>query len=312
MTAVPKHMSGKISPAQVDLARPDESPHRAHEGQPGRVQPYRVEAKTELRGVLEDEGRSAFDKYSRLAVGKPGVWALLKYELITGLLGAMPGALGFFLRQKAYSLLFQQCGRGVVIGRNVSIRHPHRIVLGHNVVVDDNVVLDAKGAAETTIRIGNGSIIGRGSILSCKGGAIVLGERTNISVNCTLISESHLRVGARVLIAGHCYIIAGGNHGLDRLDVAPVDQPRIERGGVDIADNCWLGASVTVLDGVSMGRDSVAAAGAVLTKVAPAFAVVGGVPAKMLYDRRERQGAQERQDQDEGHDLPRAGEAEGR
>jgi acetyltransferase-like isoleucine patch superfamily enzyme len=255
---------------------------------PQRDGAYTVQAQTELRGVLEDSQRSAFDKYSRLAVGRPGLWPLIRYELLTCLLGPMPGAIGLFLRQKFYPLLLGRCGRGVAIGRNVTLRHPHRIQIGDRVIIDDNAVLDAKGESEVTIRIADDVIIGRGSILSCKSGAISLGHRANISVNCTLISESHLTVGDRVLIAGHCYIIAGGNHGLSRTDIAPLDQPRLERGGVTIADNCWLGANVTVLDGVVLGRDAVIAAGAVVNRPIPEFCIAAGVPAKVLYDRRTR------------------------
>jgi len=247
-----------------------------------------VEARTHLRGVLEEPKQSAFAKYTQLAVGRPGAWQLIKYELLTMLLAPLPGALGLFLRQKLYRNLLGACGRGVVIGRNVTLRHPHQIRLGDRVIVDDNVVLDAKGEEDTTIEIADDAIIGRNSILSCKGGTIRLGKRCNISVNCTLISESRLVVGERVLIAGHCYVIAGGNHGLARIDVAPIDQPRVEKGGVEIAENCWLGAQVTVLDGVTMGRDAVAAAGAVVTKPVEAFTIVGGVPAKVLADRRKQ------------------------
>lgn len=256
----------------------------------------RVEARTALRGVLEDPRRSALTKYIDLAVGRPGLGAFLKYELITSLLGPLPGALGLFLRRRIYRLLLGRCGRGVVIGRNVTLRHPHRISLGDRVIIDDNAVLDAKGDRPLTIELAEDAIVGRNTVLSCKGGTIHLGARSNISVNCTLISESTLSIGDRVLVAGHCYIIAGGNHGLERLDVAPIDQPRVERGGVDIAENCWLGASVTVLDGVRMGRDSVAAAGAVVTRDVPEFCIVGGVPAHVLVNRRERGASAEARD----------------
>lgn len=250
--------------------------------------PATVEARTGLRRVLEDPGGSAAAKYRALAVGRPGVWALLKYELLTCLLGPLPGALGLALRRKCYRWLLGRCGRGVVIGRNVTLRHPHRIALGDRAVIDDNAVLDAKGEEGVTIEVGPDAIVGRNTVLSCKGGTIRLGARANISVNCTLISETTLEVGDRVLIAGHCYAIAGGNHGIDRLDAAPIDQPRIHKGGVRIADNCWLGAAVTVLDGVEIGPDAVIAAGAVVHRSVPGFMVAGGVPARVLYDRRVR------------------------
>lgn len=244
-----------------------------------------VGADSEVRRMMKDTEGSALKKYMALTVGKPSLFALLKYELLTGLLGSIPGALGFVLRQKLYRHMFAGCGRKVVFGRNVTIRHPHRIRFGGNVIIDDNAVLDAKGDSDITIEIGSGSIIGRNSILSCKGGAIRLADKVNISVNCTLISETLLSIGENVLIAGHCYLIAGGNHGLERTDIPILEQPLIEKGGIDIKEHCWLGAHVTVLDGVTIGRDSVAAAGAVVTRPVPAYHIVGGVPAKVLRDR---------------------------
>jgi len=249
-----------------------------------------VDADSEIRRMMKDEQGSAIKKYMWLTIGRSSWLGLLKYELLTGLLGALPGALGLLLRQKLYRHLFAECGRKVVFGRNVTIRHPHRIKFGDNVIIDDNAVLDGKGESDVTIEIGSGTIIGRNSILSCKGGSIRLADRVNISVNCTLISETLVSIGESVLIAGHCYLIAGGNHGLERTDIPILEQPLIEKGGIDIKAYCWLGAHVTVLDGVTVGRDSAVAAGAVVTKPVPEYSIVGGVPAKLLRDRRAGRG----------------------
>jgi len=245
------------------------------------------EAVTDLRKVL-GEG-SAFAKYRVITVGRPSLFAWLKYELLTMLLGPLPGAIGYLLRKMFYKHLLGGMGRGVVIGRGVTLRHPHRIFLGNRVVIDDFAVLDAKGEHTRAIVIGDDAILGRNSALTCKDGTIRLGNRVNISVNCTLISETQLDIGDRVLIAGHAYLIAGGNHGIDRLDVAPIDQPRVEKGGIHIESNVWLGAGVTVLDGVRIGRDTIVAAGAVVNRSLAAFMIAGGVPARVLRDRREAQ-----------------------
>lgn len=253
--------------------------------------PRTVEADSELRQLLKDPDVSPLRRYMALVLGRDSLWSLLWYELRLLLLSGIPGALGIVLRRKLYSGMFAVCGRGVVIGRNVVIRHPHRIVLGDHVIIDDNVVLDGKGNQSVSIRIGANSIIGRNTILSCKqmadqSGTIELADRVNISVNCTLISESRLTIGARALIAGHVYIVAGGNHGIERTDVPILEQPMVHKGGVAIEDDCWIGAHVTMLDGVVIGRDSVVAAGAVVTSVFEPFSIVGGVPAKRLRDRR--------------------------
>ncbi len=70
--------------------------------------------------------------------------------------------------------LLGSCGRNVVFGQNVVLRHPHKIHIGDNVVIDDNCLLDAKGEGNDGIRIGSGVFIGRNTILSCKDGDIDL------------------------------------------------------------------------------------------------------------------------------------------
>ena len=51
---------------------------------------------------------------------------------------------------------------------------------------------------------------------------------------------------------------------------------------VTIEDDCWIGANVTILKGVTIGRGCVIAAGAVVTKSFPPYSIIGGVPAKLL------------------------------
>ena len=238
--------------------------------------------KTEFQARLASSGESAVDKYRSVAVGQRGLGPLLRYELGCWLLAPMPGALGYLLRSKFYRRLLGSSGGGLVVGRNICLRHPGRIRLGSGVIVDDNCVLDAKGDSDEGIAIGDGVILGRNTILSCKGGSIEIGDNSNISSNCMLVSESRLSVGKNVLIAGMTYIVAGGNHGIERTDIPIIRQPCTSKGGVRIEDNCWLGASVAVLDGVTIGRDSVIGAGAVVTENVPEFAIAVGVPARVV------------------------------
>jgi acetyltransferase-like isoleucine patch superfamily enzyme len=63
-------------------------------------------------------------------------------------------------------------------------------------------------------------------------------------------------------------------------------QPSLKKGGIVIQDDCWLGASVIVLDGISLEKGCVIGAGAVITKSIPAYSVVAGVPARKLRSRR--------------------------
>jgi acetyltransferase-like isoleucine patch superfamily enzyme len=152
-------------------------------------------------------------------------------------------------------------------------------------MIDDGCVLDAKGQQNAGIEIGDNVVLSRNTILSCKGGSIVIGDNTNFSVNCTFISESSMRIGANVLFAAYCYVIAGGNHGTDRTDVAVIQQDSLSKGGVVIEDNVWLGAGVNVLDGVRIEHDAIAGAGSVVMRDVPAFTVVAGIPAKIIKSR---------------------------
>src|SRR5512136_1578441 len=95
---------------------------------------------------LFDHRRSARAKYADLVIGRPGWGALVGYELVMLLSQWVPGALGLVLRKALYPRLLGACGRNVVFGQNVVLRHPHKIRIGRDVVIDDQCLLDAKGA----------------------------------------------------------------------------------------------------------------------------------------------------------------------
>ena len=239
---------------------------------------------TVIQEELFDPGRSKAARYAQLVVGRPGLWALIKYELIMTLASALPGALGLLLRSKLYPQLLGRTGRNVTFGANVVLRHPHKIRIGDNVVIDDACCLDAKGADNRGIDIGNGVFIGRGTILSCKNGDIVVEDHANIGFNCEIFSGSRVRLGKHALVAAYTYLV-GGDHTYRRTDAPVLYQDRIAR-GIEVDDNVWLGAHVVVADGVTIGRDAIVGAGAVVRDEIPPFAIAAGVPARVVRDRR--------------------------
>ncbi|MFC1671736.1 acyltransferase [Planctomycetota bacterium] len=243
-------------------------------------------ARTEFQESITSGRQSALQKYKTIVTGEGGLLSLVKYELITGLFGSCPGAVGYVLRKIFYKRLLGTCGSGVVFGRNVTLRHPANIRIGSNVIIDDNVVLDAKGGGDG-ITLGDNVLIARNTILSCKGGSISLGENTNIGMNCLFQAESMIALASNIVVASYCYLVAGGNHGIDRIDIPIIQQPPVSRGGIVVQDNCWLGARSTVIDGVTVRRDSVLGAGAVAIRDVPEFCVVAGVPAKIVKRRKE-------------------------
>ena len=96
-----------------------------------------------VQDELSRPGVSAREKYAALIVGRPGWGALVKYEAVVMLSQSVPGALGLALRKTLYPLLLGSCGKNVVFGQNVVLRHPHKVHIGDNVLIDDNCLIDA-------------------------------------------------------------------------------------------------------------------------------------------------------------------------
>lgn len=113
------------------------------------------------------------------------------------------------------------------------------------------------------------------------GDDVSLGQRPTL-----MASRSTIRIGNKVMF-GPAVTIIGGNHRTDLMGRFMADitdeqkRPEDDR-GVVIEDDVWLGARVTVLHGVTIGRGAVVGTGAVVTVSVPPYAVVGGVPAKVL------------------------------
>lgn len=95
---------------------------------------------------------------------------------------------------------------------------------------------------------------------------------------------SDVEIGKYVMI-GPDLLITGGDHRFDRPGVAVIFSGRPARKNCVLEDDVWIGARVTILKGVRIGRGSIVAAGAVVTRDVPPYSVVGGVPAKLIRKR---------------------------
>jgi GT2 family glycosyltransferase/acetyltransferase-like isoleucine patch superfamily enzyme len=243
----------------------------------------KVERETiEIQKALT-EGGGKLRKYQMLILGCTSLTYLLKYECIIGFCSWIPGALGLLLRSKLYPKLLGKCGRNVSFGVNVVLRHPQKIYIGDDVVVDDCCVLDAKGQDNRGILIGNGVFLGRNTILNCKNGDIILEDRVNIGFNSMIFSASQVRVGSDYLIAAYCYLV-GGTHRFDDPSIPVLNQARESR-GIYLKPGGWLGAHVTVFDGVVIGQNGVIGANSAVNRDIPDFAIAAGAPVKVLKER---------------------------
>lgn len=247
-----------------------------------------MDPKKSLIRQFGEPGESPRRRYQRMFVGSDSMADLIRYELLTGALAPLPGALGYALRARLWRSLFGGIGRGVMFGRNVTLRCPGHVRLGDNVLVDDLAVLDAKGE-HGRIDIGSTVLIGRGTILSCTEASISVGDYVSMGPFVHLASKNFIRIGSHIGIGPNVQVIAGGYNPTDP-GKPPTEQERVAL-GITIEDNVWIGVGARILDGVTIGRNSIIGAASVVTKDVPPFSVFVGNPGRVIKNRDRRQTA---------------------
>lgn len=263
---------------------------------PTPVEPKPAESKelsedSYIRAKLYGGDKSDLRRYADLVVGEGASYgSLFKYEVLTCLLAGRRGALGLFLRKKLYPSLFKQCGRGVIFGRNLTIRNAKNITLGDRVVIDDDCVLDARGAGDEGVRIGSGTILNRGVSVQAKIGPVHIGEECDIGMHSDIHAQGGVYMGDKIVLGGGGKI-SGGVFQIDRSDGGDREQDRSTRGPIRIDSKCLIGMGSSFLDGVHVGEGVVLGAKSLVLKDIPAYSVAAGSPAKVLRQRTSREDA---------------------
>lgn len=101
--------------------------------------------------------------------------------------------------------------------------------------------------------------------------------------------ENRLVIGSYCSVAGGVKFLVSGDHALDRISTFPFqtrcltgEWEALSKGDIVIDDDVWIGYGATILSGVHIGQGAVVAAGAVVSKDVPPYAVAAGVPAKVI------------------------------
>lgn len=237
-----------------------------------------------IRKRLKSARKSPFKAYIEFTTGDEGFWYFLKYELLTTLIGSLPGAIGLFLRRIFYRGLFKKVGKGMIIGRSVILRHPSKIELGDNVTIDDYSLIDARGSGSAGVVLGSEAIINRNCSLKAKAGPIRIGKRTSVGEYSSVTSLEGVDFGESVLIGGGCYFSAG-NYSFEDPKAPIMDQGIFSKGPIKIGSKSYFGARSSVVGGVKIGEGAVIGACSLVIKDVSAGSVVAGVPAKILRKR---------------------------
>ncbi len=150
----------------------------------------------------------------------------------------------------------------------ITVSGNQRITLAPSVTIGAYTVItvkDQRGTAQrSTLSIGEGTYIGEANVIKVGGGDV--------------------RIGKHCLIS-HAVSIVAANHSYHK-GTNIKDQPwAVDRAGISIGDDVWIGCGVCILPGVRIGDGAVIGAGSVVTKDVPANTVVAGVPARFIADR---------------------------
>ena len=127
------------------------------------------------------------------------------------------------------------------------------------------------------IKMGEGSIIHMwANFFQPKN--IIIGNGSIVGDHAFLDGRHKLTIGDNTNIASYV-MIYNAEHDLKSKSFSAIEEP------VEIGDYCFIGPRATILPGVKIGKGAVVAAGAVVVKNVPNFAIVGGVPAKIIGER---------------------------
>jgi acetyltransferase-like isoleucine patch superfamily enzyme len=177
--------------------------------------------------------------------------------------------------------------RGMMLGRGVSFFYMSKIKWGKFLRLGDFVFVSA--LSKNGIQFGNNVSIGAFSriivstTLNDLGDKIVIGNSVGIGEYSSLGGAGGLEIGDEC-IAGPYLSCHPENHNYGDLNIS-IRYQGVNRKGIKIGKNCWIGSKVSILDGVQLGNGCIIAAGAVVTKSFPDNSIIGGVPAKLIKTR---------------------------
>ena len=108
---------------------------------------------------------------------------------------------------------------------------------------------------------------------------IELGDESGLGIGCVV--PSNTKIGKHVMMGPNCYILAQ-NHRFDRIDIPMCKQGMSSKLQTTIGDDVWIGRDVVMTPGRSIQSGTIVAAGCVLCKDFPAYAIIGGNPSRLI------------------------------
>jgi acetyltransferase-like isoleucine patch superfamily enzyme len=200
--------------------------------------------------------------------------------------------LAMFVTRVMYGLRVGQLGSKSVM-LNVRCYAAHQLSIGAECWIDPGVTLHGFSKKRWGIVLGRGCVVRAGTVIESHQGSITLKDRVFVGHQCTLYGQGGLVIGEDTIIAAQTVIVPSTHH-FEDISVPIRNQGEMSR-GVEIGSDVWIGAHVTILDGVVIGNGAIVGAGSLVNRNVPPYAIVVGVPAKVIKYRsaKESKGSNE-------------------
>ena len=183
----------------------------------------------------------------------------------------------------------------IIINYLKKLRAKHQFnklsTLKSNVQIKSTAVCINPNRDKSNIKIGNNSLI-MGKICALCGETIEIGDNFYIGQNSMIGASNSIKIGNCVIISNDVCIYDNNTHptspkarekmSLNGFSNDNWSWRHAESSPVVIEDNVWIGQYTTILKGVTIGRGSVIATRAVVTKDVPPYTIVAGNPAKVV------------------------------
>ena len=223
--------------------------------------------------------RQNLDRYVKRVTGDGGWGRFLWQGTVLTLLSPLPTVAFSVLRGRAYRSVMGSVGSGTFIEQGVRLMVPRRIFLGRRVMIGERCFLDAN-TPQGRIELQDDVRLSRECYIVTGKGEVLIGPMSRIGHRCLMYGTRGIHIGRDALLANDVQLICG-NHTFAHRDL-PIRAQPVAGAPIVIEDDVWLGASVIVLGGTTIGKGCVVGAGAIVTRSLPPYSIAMGIPARVV------------------------------